>query len=271
MLNQTSLDTVCAALAYAMGIDAPAEAAPANEALVQYIDEIFAGKKADRVVMYNPDAAAQWIMEKYPAFCRSAVNRAGVTLPLCSVMPSVTPVCFGTMYTGAQPAVHGIQKYEKPVITIDTLFDALLRAGKKCALITYGSCSLSKIYLERDMDYFHYPRGGIDEVNAKAAELIFRDEHDFILIYNGNYDTVMHKHGPESPEALAELRLNAHIFGVIADLIETHWKHHRTLLGFAMDHGCHEIDGGCGSHGLDMEEDLNIMHLYRGYNGEAAQ
>ena len=205
------------------------------------------------------------------AFCRSAVNRAGVTLPLCSVMPSVTPVCFGTMYTGAQPEVHGIRKYEKPVITIDTLFDALLRAGKKCALITYGQCSLSRIYLERDMDYFHYPKGGIDEVNAKAMELILRDEHDFILIYNGNYDSVMHKHGPESPEALAELRLNAHIFGVIADLIEEHWKHHRTLLGFAMDHGCHEIDGGCGSHGLDMEEDLNIMHLYRGYNGEAAQ
>jgi len=268
MLNQTSLDTVCAALAYAMGIEAPAEAAPANETLVQYIDEIFGGKKADRVVMYNPDAAAQWIMEKYPAFCRSAVNRADVKLPLCSVMPSVTPVCFGTMYTGAQPAVHGIQKYEKPVITIDTLFDALIRAGKKPALITYGQCSLSKIYLERDMDYFHYPKGGIDEVNAKAVELILRDEHDFILIYNGNYDSVMHKEGPESPEALAELRLNAHIFGVISDLIQTHWKHHRTLLGFAMDHGCHEIDGGCGSHGLDMEEDLNIMHLYKGYCGE---
>jgi hypothetical protein len=29
-----------------------------------------------------------------------------------------------------------------------------------------------------------------------------------------------------------------------------------------MDHGCHEIDGGCGSHGLDMEEDLNIVHRY---------
>ena len=24
----------------------------------------------------------------------------------------------------------------------------------------------------------------------------------------------------------------------------------------AMDHGCHEIDGGCGSHGLDMPEDI---------------
>ena len=271
MSNRSSLDTLCAALCEVMGVEPPREAAAANQELVSYARKTFGGKKADRVVMYNPDAAAQWIMEKYPAFCRSAVNRAGVTLPLCSVMPSVTPVCFGTMYTGAQPEVHGIRKYEKPVITIDTLFDALLRAGKKCALITYGQCSLSRIYLERDMDYFHYPKGGIDEVNAKAMELIFRDEHDFILIYNGNYDSVMHKHGPESPEALAELRLNAHIFGVIADLIEEHWKHHRTLLGFAMDHGCHEIDGGCGSHGLDMEEDLNIMHLYRGYNGEAAQ
>ena len=27
----------------------------------------------------------------------------------------------------------------------------------------------------------------------------------------------------------------------------------------------HEIDGDNGSHGLDMEEDLNIVHLYKGY------
>ena len=38
-----------------------------------------------------------------------------------------------------------------------------------------------------------------------------------------------------------------------------------TLLGFAMDYGCHKIDGGCGSHGLDMPEDINIVHLYQGY------
>jgi len=31
-----------------------------------------------------------------------------------------------------------------------------------------------------------------------------------------------------------------------------------------MDHGCHEIDGGCGSHGLDMPEDLNIVQVYKG-------
>ena len=75
----------------------------------------------------------------------------------------------------------------------------------------------------------------------------------------------MHNFAPESPEALAELRANTEAFGMFSKMIEEHWKNHNTLLGFAMDHGCHEIDGGCGSHGLDMEEDLNIVHLYKGY------
>lgn len=57
-------------------------------------------------------------------------------------------------------------------------------------------------------------------------------------------------------------------FACISKLIKNNWKHHNTLVGFAMDHGCHEIDGGCGSHGLDMTEDINIVHLYKGYEGE---
>ena len=170
------------------------------------------------------------------------------------------------MYTGTQPEVHGIQKYEKPVITIDTFFDALIRAGKKPALITYSRSSLSRIYLERDMDYYQFETGDIEDVNAKTMQVILEDKHDVIVIYNGNYDKIMHKQGPESPEALAEIRLNSHIFAVICRLVEEHWKNHNTLVGFAMDHGCHEIDGGCGSHGLDMPEDMNIVHLYKGYS-----
>ncbi len=265
MYNPNSLDTICAALAYALGIEPPAEAAPANTELTAYIDRVFGGEKADRVVMYNPDAIAQWVYEKYPQLLSGAKKRTEIEIPLCSVMPSVTPVCFGTMYTGAQPEVHGIRKYEKPVITIDTIFDAALRAGKKCAVISYGNASLSNIYLNREMDYYLFPKGGVDAVNSMAAELILRDEHDLLVIYNGNYDSVMHKTGPESIEALAELRSNDHAFSELCELIERHWEHHNTLVGFAMDHGCHEIDGENGSHGLDMEEDLNIVHLYKGY------
>ena len=189
--------------------------------------------------------------------------RTEIALPLTSVMPSVTPVCFGTMYTGAQPEVHGIRKYEKPVIRIDTIFDAFIRNGKRCAIVADVNCSMGKIYLEREMDYFLYDT--IDEINAKAAELIMADEYDFIAVYNGNYDSLMHKFGPESVEALSELRANSYAFAEMSELIKRHWQKHNTLVGFAMDHGCHEIDGSCGSHGLDMDEDLHIVHHFMAY------
>ena len=263
--NADSLDTVCAALAYAIGVEPPRLAAPKNYELSNYVDKIFDGKGADRLVMYNPDAIAQWIFEKYSEYLPGVNGVSGKPIYLSSVMPSVTPVCFGTMYTGAQPSVHGIQKYEKPIIRIDTLFDRLVAAGKRVALVTYGNCSLARIFLERDIDYYHFDLGGIAAVNAKAMELVLKDEHDVIIIYNGNYDSVMHKNGPESPRALAELCVNDHVFSMLNNLIKEHWGHHNTLLGFAMDHGCHEIDGGCGSHGLDMPDDINIVHFYKGY------
>ena len=263
MSERRSLDTICAALCYAMGIEAPACSAPASPELCAYVDEKLGGQKADRILMYNPDAIAQWVQEKYPQLIREIPVRTEIALPLLSVMPSVTPVCFGTMYTGAQPEVHGIRKYEKPVIKIDTIFDALIRNGKRAAIIGDKSCSMGKIYLEREMDYFLYDT--VDEINAKAVELIMADEYDFIAVYNGNYDSLMHKYGPESVEALGELRANSHTFAELSALVVRHWQKHNSLVGFAMDHGCHEIDGGCGSHGLDMDEDLHITHHFMAY------
>ncbi len=261
MVNKDSLDTLCAALSYAIGVDAPRSAAAPNADLCTYIDEILCGKKVDRIFMYNPDAIAQWIYEKYAYMFAEARQRVDIEVPFCTVMPSVTPVCFGTMYTGAQPQIHGIQTYVKPVITIDTIFDALIRNGKKPVIVSTVGDSMSKIYLERDMDYFIYDT--VEQVNAKTAEIILKDEYDFVAVYNGNYDSYMHKFGPESNEALGELRANVRTFGMFYEMIAEHWKSHNTLIGFAMDHGCHEIDGNCGSHGLDMEEDLNIVHLYK--------
>lgn len=263
MKNETSLDTICASLAYAMGIEPPEHAAPANPLLTEYIDRKLNGKKADRILMYNPDAIAQWIYEKYQDLLTEATENSDLKVPLRTVLPSVTPVCFATMYTGAQPAVHGIRKYEKPVLKIDTLFDALIRAGKKAAIVSQQDCSMSIIFQNRAMDYFIYPT--VAESNAKAAELILSDQYDFLAVYNKNYDAKMHRNGPEGTGSLAELRVNAEMFAFFSHLVQEHWGKHNTLVGFAMDHGCHEIDGHLGSHGLDMEEDLNIVHLYRIY------
>ena len=261
MNDRKSLDSLCATLAGSMGVEAPDRAAAPHAELSDCIEAAFGGAKADRIFMYNPDAIAEWIYKKYPQLFTEATKTIDVEVPFCTVMPSVTPVCFGTMYTGAQPQVHGIQSYVKPVIAIDTLFDALIRAGKRPAIVSTAGDSMSKIYLERDMAYFIYD--SVEQVNAKVAELILSDEYDFIAVYNGNYDTLMHKHGPESIEALGELRANVRTFGMFCEMIEEHWKTHNTVVGFAMDHGCHEIDGDCGSHGLDMDEDLHIVHLYK--------
>ena len=261
--NVNSLDSVCAALAQTLGIDTPACAAAPNADLLSFAKAAFEGGRADRIFMYNPDAIAQWIDEKYAAFMPEVHKYAGLRLPLCSVMPSVTPVCFGTMYTGAQPAVHGIRSYTKPVIKIDSLFDAVIRSGKRAAIIGDTQCSMMHIYLERNMEYFGYET--LAEINAKAIELICGDEYDLICVYNGNFDSTMHGFGPESPLALAELRQNSHTFGVFTQLIQRKWQQHNTLIGFAMDHGCHEIDGQHGSHGLDMTEDLNICHYYTAF------
>lgn len=261
--NKVSLDTLCSTLCYAMGVLAPTESADKNRELSSYIDEKLNENKVDRIFMYNPDAIGQWIYEKYPALFESAELHSDIKIPLRSVIPPVTPVCFGTMYTGAQPSVHGILQYEKPVIKIDTIFDALIRAGKKPVIISYGNSSLSNIYLERNMDYFVCDT--IEQVNAKAMELIIKDKYDFYVVYNGNYDTSMHKNGPESVTSLSEIRANCGFYGMFCEAIKEHWKKHNTLVGFAMDHGCHEIDGNCGSHGLDMPEDLNITHFYKIY------
>ncbi|MBQ8407903.1 MAG: alkaline phosphatase family protein [Clostridia bacterium] len=266
MTERKSLDTLCAALAHAMKVEKPAEANTANPDLIAYIDERFGEAGADRLFMYNPDAIGEWVYHKYPQLLSEMISHTDMEVNFETVMPSVTPVCFGTMYTGAQPAVHGIRKYEKPVIKIDTLFDAMIRSGKKCAIVADMDCSMGKIFLEREMDYFYFRT--IEEINAKAVELILADQYDFIAVYHANYDAIMHKHGPESIEALSALNANSHAFAMFSELIKNNWKGHNTLVGFAMDHGCHEIDGGCGSHGLDMDEDLHIAHRFQAYIAE---
>ena len=63
-----------------------------------------------RIFVYNPDAIAMWIYEKYIRYFIELEKDMDLKLPMLSVMPPVTPVCFGSMYSGLTPAEHGIQK-----------------------------------------------------------------------------------------------------------------------------------------------------------------
>ena len=220
------------------------------------------GGSADRVLMYNPDAVAWWIFEKYRDLF-TPVLEDSLVLQMESVMPSVTPVCFASIYSGLMPENHGIRSYTKPVLTCETIFDALIKAGKKPVICSTGTDSISMIFRERDMEYYIFNTH--DEVNAKAEELIRLNRHDLIVVYNGNYDGTMHRYGPEADESLDALRHNVAAYRHLSSIAEEAWGGAglKYASAFVTDHGCHEIDGQCGSHGLDMPEDMNVVHLWK--------
>jgi len=246
-----------------MGIEASRLAGPAIPQICEGANAAFAGQKADRVFMYNPDAVALWLLRKYPEIFEPALQHADLPLPMLSAVPSVTPVCFACMYTGASPQEHGVDGPIKPrpILRVDTAFDAMIRAGRKPAIVATENHSMARLFLEREMDYYIYET--VEECNEKAAQLIEEDCCDMIALYNVNFDKTMHRCGPESQEALDALAQNCATFSAMVEKIETCWAGHRTLVGFAPDHGCHEIEGGQGKHGTLADDDMHVIHLYK--------
>ena len=260
--TRTSLSALCADICDCMGIKAPKSA----EKSAGHLKKLCGESIAERVIMYNPDAMAEWLYKKYPEYFEDVSERCALEYPLATVMPSVTPVCFATMYTGAAPERHGIQKYEKPVLKIDTIFDALIRQGKRVAIVATEGCSISKIFLERDMDYYIFEASADADEQAvrKGLELIAEDKYDFLVIYNGMYDSVMHATYPESEEAMEWLRHHTKAFARIhsAAKAAAATSGRATLVGFATDHGVHTAENGRDSHGQDIPEDIEITHFY---------
>ena len=70
MKNPEGLAALAGALSYAMGIEVPAQAEAASEALCRYLDEVLPGQKCTRLFLYNPDAIAQWLYENIPTCSR---------------------------------------------------------------------------------------------------------------------------------------------------------------------------------------------------------
>ena len=154
LYNSLPITGVAKTITDIIGIDPPEQAEPSIDIICNAAKAVFQDKNADRVFMYNPDAVALWLFQKYTAMFEKAFLHSNIQVPMLSVMPSVTPVCFASMYTGAMPNVHGIQAYEKPVLSTDTVFDAFIRADLKPAIVSTANDSISCIFLERDMDYF---------------------------------------------------------------------------------------------------------------------
>ena len=182
-------------------------------------------------------------------------------VPLRAVFPPVTPVCFASIFTGAQPGVHGIHSYTRPVLECDTLFDALARADKKVAIVSVENSSIDLIFRNRDIAYFS--EADDKAVTERTLEVIWSDEYDVIVAYQADYDDNLHRTEPFSAICIEALGRHIQDFRKMAEAANLHWNDIGHVIAFAPDHGAH-IDSttGRGDHGLDIPEDMNIFHCY---------
>ncbi len=259
---------VASTLTDALGIERPIEADEAID-LVKDLRDTYVGGTVDRLLIFSPDAIGAWLFQKYTNDFAPVLKHTQLGLPMLSVTPSVTPVNYGTMFTGVLPKVHGIEVYEKKLIKTDTVFDAVIRSGKKIALLALVDSSMSIIFQERDMDYYIFPND--DELNEKALELVKEDKYDVLLVYNMGFDDAIHATGAESEFSLSVMRKHINAFDKIANAVKQQWKKHDTMICWLTDHGIHQGTDGHGRHGDDIEEDRNVMHFYGIYPKESEE
>jgi hypothetical protein len=252
---ETRLDlrSVTATICEVLGVPPPAlcDAPPFPEV---------SGTRVERVLVYAPDAIGTHLFTKYRDEFAPVLEHAPVTVPLPSIMPTRTPVCFASMFTGGVPEAHGIRQYEKPVLECDTVFDALSRAGRRSAIVATADNSIDIIFGAAPADRFAEPYD--DEVLERTLEVLTKDEHDLVLAYQQEYDDQLHRTTPESPECLQAMRNHISAFDRLARAAKEAWGDRPSLLLVTPDHGGHtDPETGRGTHGTDHPADLEVTHF----------
>ena len=236
--------------------------ATAIPVIVDHAQRVFGGEgKNEKTFIYCPDAVGEIHRQHYPELLARVEKVAGIRLLSSGVMPSVTPVCFGTIFSGASPEVHGIKQYAKPVLEVETLFNSVAKAGKKCAIVAVNTCSIDMIFRKRDVEYYSML------TDARCREmvemLLANDDYDMIVCYSTDYDHLSHCSGCDSETSVTALKNCVQYFEDFAGLIDKYWaKYNRTLV-WAPDHGNHPISETSGTHGTNTPEDMLVNHYYR--------
>jgi len=217
--------------------------------------------KIRKALIYAPDAIGEGLYRDYTSQFSGVRKAAPLEVEMKSVIPTWTPVCFSSMFTGAQPAVHGIKKYEKPVLAVDTLFDALARTGKKVAIVAVKGSSIDLVFRNRKIDY--YTEEYDPQVEARVLDILKSKDYDLILAYHQEYDDLMHGSTPRDPKALEAFRRHLRSFEALASAFNERYASANRVVAFTPDHGTH-IDQatGKGTHGTDSPEDVDVRHFW---------
>lgn len=258
-MERYSITAITKTLCNAMSIEPPKYATQSIGIVDDFVTNQTEGKGVDRIVVFNPDAIGEWVAKKYNEILVDMWN-CDLTIPMRSVIPPKTPVCFGSIYTGATPEQHGIQHYEKKKIEIDSYFDSLARADKKACIVTVSNQSMDILFRDRCIDY--YPLKNDTQVVQKAVQLIESKNYDVICVYNQEYDDIMHRTHPKSLLAKRALKHYNQSYVKLKEAIQASYVGEKTLYATITDHGVHREWYLLGNHGKDIDKDMNIIHFY---------
>ena len=251
------------------GLFAVEPPALSSEPMLPSID---AGRRAtlgedaiDRCLVYCPDALSDHVWSRFPEHVSTISAHCPYRSRVSSVLPPKTPVCFASVFTGAPPALHGIRKPERPVLTCDTLFDTLIRAGKRIAIVAVHDSSIDLMYRNRSLDYFSEAYDA--QVTDRVRMLLDRDVHDLVVAYHQEYDDQLHATQPFSDACRRALGNHVVTIGQFATAARSAWAHRRHAIVVAPDHDAHlDEERDVGDHGLDIPEDMQVSHWYGIYD-----
>ena len=232
------------------------------KAVIDAAEKELNGGKIEKMLVFAPDAVGIQLWEKFPEEQEKVESLAPIRVPIKSVMPSVTPVNFGSMYSGALPEVHGIREYAKPVLTCETLFNVFPEAGWKTTICAVNGCSIDTIFRRRPVTYI----STLSDADALSftEDILNNYSYDFILCYATDYDSVMHHTQPFAPEAISAFKTDVQSFQKLVALTDKVWKGFNRLVVWSPDHGSHlNPDTNHGTHGADIPEDTLVYHFYR--------
>jgi len=175
-----------------------------------------------------------------------------------SVMPSITPVNFATMLTGASPETHGIRNREQP-LRHENIFHVMRETGMVSATAARAVSSLG-ILISPYADKPGLAGSNLDSEVTEIACRMIDEEVNLLWVQLLDVDDAGHSYGPyslESREAAAKADNN------LMRILEAARVHGYSAIVLA-DHGQHPSSGGPykGVHGTTVPEDLNVPFLW---------
>ena len=215
-----------------------------------------------KMLIYAPDAIGRLMVEKLPEVFGRLEAAGFHKIPVKSVFPSKTPVCFASMFSGLAPEGHGIRKYERPVLSCKTIFDVLPAHGVRTAIAAVKDSSIDLIFRGRELGYYSEPDDRA--VTFRTLQLINAGDYDCILAYHQEYDDILHASDPWNSSAIEAAKRHVAAFEELtAAFDKKHSGLPRAAL-FVPDHGAHTDPAtGKGAHGDDIPSDMDVIHFWK--------